>query len=113
LSSPGRNQQLRVARPTRISVPLPTRLPDENLPERRGNVLAFSRFRKPKTDSQKQHLPLRANIASVILILFTIASLAHYVSRSFSHTDQTEPIPLTTRLQNLPPSPSESNQRYR
>lgn len=109
ISAPDRNQQRLAPRPTRIKVQLPTVLPDQNLPERRGNVLAFSRFRKPKTDSQKIHLPLRANIASAILILFTIAAVAHYVSRSLFQSGQSESMP-TASLQNFPPSPSESNQ---
>ena len=112
ISAPDRSQHRIAARPARINVQLPTRLPDLNLPERRGNVLAFSRSRKAKTESQNQHLPLRANIASAILILFTIASVAHYVSKSFLISGQTDTLP-TASLQNLPPSPSEPNTRYR
>lgn len=74
---------LKLARPTKINIKIPAP-PQTQLPDRRENVIAFSRFRKhqDKRENTGSSLPRLVNIASVILILITVASLARYVSRS-------------------------------
>lgn len=77
--------QLKLATPahTRVNVPVPTTLPLPELPPRLGNVVAYARFQQQQEVREERRKPRRiANIASAILILFTIAGLAHHFSRS-------------------------------
>ncbi len=75
---------LKLARPSRINVPLPSHHAETPLPPRQGNVIAFSRFREhqEKHEGIRTALPRVANLASMILLLISIGSVARYVSRT-------------------------------
>jgi serine/threonine protein kinase len=105
---------LKLAQPTKINIQIPTPVTAQ-LPERRKNVLAFSRFRRhqDKRDEQPNTnaLPKVANLASAILILITVATLARYVSHSFIITSGNESAASQTQIINESPSTNTDQKR--
>ena len=85
------------------------------MPDRRQNVIAFSRFRKQqdKRDDQTRTnaFPKVANLASAILILVTVATLARYVSHSFINPATNDSVAYQNQIMDDDQSNNESDQK--